>query len=210
LYPALHVQFQIDADATGDALVLTHDVHAVMPVLSAYVFAGQSMHVEFPYTDLYLPSAHCTQSGPNAPVYPGLQKHAVSAVAPESEYEFAGHDGHSQFPVRFLKLPGAHCSHWLAVAPVYPGMHPQSWILPLPGGANEYSGHGEQTGLPSGEYSVALQLKHVSLLIAPMFSEYMPVVQLEHARCANRGLYVPCGHSAHSSPACRKPTLHWQ
>jgi hypothetical protein len=118
LYPALHVQFQIDTDATGDALVLTHDVHAVIPVLSAYVFAGQSMHVEFPYSDLYLPSAHCTQSGPNAPVYPGLQKHAVRAVAPGSEYEFGEHDWHNQFPVMFLKLPGAHFSHRLAVVPV--------------------------------------------------------------------------------------------
>jgi hypothetical protein len=44
LYPAVHVQFQIDTDATGDALVFTHDVHTVIPVRSAYVFAGQSVH----------------------------------------------------------------------------------------------------------------------------------------------------------------------
>jgi len=48
LYPALHVQFQIDTDATGDALVFTHDVHTVIPVRSAYVFAGQSVHAEDP------------------------------------------------------------------------------------------------------------------------------------------------------------------
>jgi hypothetical protein len=45
LYPALHEQFQTDTDAAGDALLFTHDVHAVIPVLSAYVFAGQSVHV---------------------------------------------------------------------------------------------------------------------------------------------------------------------
>ncbi len=118
LYPALHVQFQIDTDAAADALVLAHDVHAVIAVLSAYVFVGQSIQADEPYTDLYLPSAHCTQSGPNAPVYPGLQKHAVRAVAPGSEYEFGEHDWHNQFPVMFLKLPGAHFSHRLAVVPV--------------------------------------------------------------------------------------------
>jgi hypothetical protein len=83
LYPALHEQFQTDTDATGDALLFTHDVHAVIPVLSAYVFAGQSVHAAEPYADLYLPSAQATQSGPYAPVYPGLQKQSVSAVIPE-------------------------------------------------------------------------------------------------------------------------------
>jgi hypothetical protein len=92
LYPALHVQFQIDVEATADALVFTHAEHTLMPVLSAYVFAGQSVHGDEPYTDLYFPSAHATHSGPYAPVYPGLQKQAVRAVAPESEYEFAEHD----------------------------------------------------------------------------------------------------------------------
>ena len=126
LYPALHVQFQIDVEATADALVFTHDEHTVMPVRSAYVFAGQSMHVELPYTDLYLPSAHATHSGPYVPVYPGLQKQSVRAVAQESEYEFAEHVSHRKFPVMFLNVPGAHFSHRLAEAPVYPIMHPQS------------------------------------------------------------------------------------
>jgi hypothetical protein len=93
-YPALHVQFQTDTAPTADALVFTHDVQTVCPVRSAYVFAGQSLHAADPYTDLYLPSTHATQSGPYAPVYPGLQKQAVSAVAPESEYEFTGHVSH--------------------------------------------------------------------------------------------------------------------
>jgi hypothetical protein len=88
-------------------------------------------------------------------VYPGLQKQAVSAVAPEREYEFGEHDWHSQFPVMFLKLPGAHFSHRLAVAPVYPNVHPQSWILLLPAGATEFGGHGWHSALPSGEYSVS-------------------------------------------------------
>jgi hypothetical protein len=38
----------MDTDATGDALVLTHDVHTVIPVPSAYVFTGQSVHAEDP------------------------------------------------------------------------------------------------------------------------------------------------------------------
>jgi hypothetical protein len=58
LYPTLQTQSHIDTDAAADALVLTHDVYAVIPVLSAYVFAGQSIQVDEPYTDLYLPSAH--------------------------------------------------------------------------------------------------------------------------------------------------------
>jgi len=85
------VQFQTDTDATADALVFAHAVHTVIPVLSAYVLTGQSVHAAEPYADLYLPSAHATQSGPYAPVYPGLQKHAVSAVAPAREYEFTEH-----------------------------------------------------------------------------------------------------------------------
>jgi hypothetical protein len=88
----------------------------------------------------------------------------------------------------FLKLPGAHFSHRLSVGPVYPSVHPQSWILLLLAGATEFGGHGWQSGLPSGEYSVSLQLEHVSLLVAPKFSEYVPTVQFEHASCASRGL----------------------
>jgi hypothetical protein len=91
LYPALHVQFQTEIEASTDALVFTHDLQTVWPVKSAYVFAGQSVHAEEPYADLYLPSAHATQNGPYAPVYPGLQKHAVSAVAAAREYEFTEH-----------------------------------------------------------------------------------------------------------------------
>jgi len=151
LYPALQLQSHIDTDATGDALVLAHDVHTVIPVLSAYVLAGQSTQADEPYPALYLPRAHATHSGPNAPVYPGLQKHCVSAVAPDSEYEFGEQDWHNQFPVMFLKRPGAHFAHWLAVAPVYPNVHPQSWILLLPAGATEFGGHDWQSGLPSGE-----------------------------------------------------------
>ena len=101
----------------------------------------------------------------------------------------------------FLKLPGAHCSHSLAVDPVYPNVHPQSWILLLPAGATEFGGHDWHSGLPSGEYSVSLQLKHVSLLTAPKFSEYVPTVQFEHASCASRGLKVPCRQAAQPSPS---------
>jgi hypothetical protein len=110
----------------------------------------------------------------------------------------------------FLYLPGAHFTHRLAEAPVYPTTHPQSWIRPLRGGATEFGGHGRHTGLPSGEYSVEPQLAHVSLLVAPKFSEYVPTVQFEHASCASRGLYVPGRHCVQPSPSCRKPTLHWQ
>ena len=99
-----------------------------------------------------------------------------------------------------LKPPGAHFSHWLAVAPVYPNVHPHCWILLLPAGATEFGGHDWHSGLPSGEYSVSLQLKHVSLLVAPKFSEYMPTVQFEHAVCASRGLNVPPGHASQPSP----------
>jgi len=110
----------------------------------------------------------------------------------------------------FLKLPGAHFSHRLSVGPVYPNVHPQSWILLLAAGATEFGGHGLHSGLPSGEYSVSLQLRHVSLLVAPKFSEYVPTVQFEQAICASRGLYVPCWHAAHAAPSCMKPLLHWQ
>jgi hypothetical protein len=172
-YPALHVQFQMLVAPVRAALVDTHAVHTIIPSSSAYVFAGQSVHPDEldadadPDADLYLPIAHPTHSGPYAPVKPALQKHAVKLVAAGSEYEFAEHDSHSQFPVMFLYLPGAHFVHRLADAPVYPGMHPQSWILLLPAAATEYGGHDWQIGLPSGEYSVALQLAHVSLLTAP-------------------------------------------
>ena len=83
-------------------------------------------------------------------------------------------------------------------------------MRPLRAGATEFAGHGRHSGLPSGEYSVALQLAHVSLLVAPKFSEYVPTVQFEHAICASRGLYVPGRHSAQPSPVWLKPTLHWQ
>ena len=67
-YPALQMQSKMDTEATADALVLTHAVHTVMPVQFAYVFAGQSVHAEDPWNDLYLPSAQAAHSGPNAPV----------------------------------------------------------------------------------------------------------------------------------------------
>jgi hypothetical protein len=210
LYPALHVQLQIDTEPTGDALPVTHAVHTVMLSRSAYVFAGQSVHADELDPDLYFPIAHPTHSGPYAPVKPALQKHSVKLVAADNEYEFAGHDSHSQFPVMFLYLPGSHCVHRLAVLPVYPGMHPQSWILLLFAGATEYGGHDWHTGLPSGEYSVALQLAHVSLLVAAKFSEYVPTVQFEHATSASRGLNVPGTQAAHASSSCINPTLHWQ
>ena len=62
------MQSKMDTEATADALVLTHAVHTVMPVQFAYVFAGQSVHAEDPWNDLYLPSAQAAQSGPKAPV----------------------------------------------------------------------------------------------------------------------------------------------
>ena len=67
-YPALQMQSPLDTDAAGEPLVLAQDVHTVIPVLSAYVLAGQSVHAEEPATDLYLPSAQPAHSGPNAPV----------------------------------------------------------------------------------------------------------------------------------------------
>jgi hypothetical protein len=96
------------------------------------------------------------------------------------------------------------------VVPVYPNVHPQSWIRPLRAGATEYGGHARHSGLPSGEYSVSAQLRHVSLLVAPKFSEYVPTVQFEHAICASRGLNFPCRHAAQASPWCMNPVLHWQ
>jgi hypothetical protein len=60
----LHVQFQIDAEPTGEALVATHEVHTVMPCRSAYVFAGQSVHADEFDPALYFPMAQPTQNGP--------------------------------------------------------------------------------------------------------------------------------------------------
>ena len=96
------------------------------------------------------------------------------------------------------------------MGPVYPNVQLQSWILLLPAGATEFGGHDWHRGLPSGEYSVASQLAHVSLLSAPKFSEYVPTVQFEHAVCASRGLNVPCWHAAQPSPSWMNPVLHWQ
>ena len=200
-YPALHVQLKMLVAPVRAALVGTHAVHTVMPSRSAYVFTGHSVQADEFAPDLYLPIAHPLQNGPYAPVKPALQKHCVKLVAAGSEYVFAGHDSHSQFPVMFLYIPGAHFVHRTAEAPVYPGMHPQSWIRLLPGGATEYGGHDWQTGLPSGEYSVSLQLAHVSLLVAAKLSEYVPTVQFEHASCASRGLNVPGTHASQSSPS---------
>jgi hypothetical protein len=199
----LHVQLKTVVEPTAAALAGTHAVQTSVPSRSAYVFAGQSVHPDEldPDPALYLPIAHPTHSGPYAPVKPALQKHAVKLVAAGSEYEFAEHDSHSQFPVMFLYLPGAHFVHRLADAPVYPGMHPQSWILLLPAAATEYGGHDWQIGLPSGEYSVPLQLAHVSLLVAAKCSEYVPTVQFEHAISASRGLNVPGTHASQPSPA---------
>jgi hypothetical protein len=156
----------MDVEPTGEALVATHEVQTVMPCRSAYVFDGQSVHADEFDPDLYFPMAQPTQNGPKAPVKPALQKHSVKFVAPGSVYEFGGQDWHKKFPLMSLNLPGAHFSHRLAVAPVYPTVHTQSWILLLLAGATEFGGHDWHTGLPSGEYSVALQLAHVSLLVA--------------------------------------------
>jgi hypothetical protein len=64
LYPALHVQFQMDTEPTGEALVGTHEVQTVMPCRSAYVLAGHSVHADEFDPDLYFPMAQPTQNGP--------------------------------------------------------------------------------------------------------------------------------------------------
>ena len=67
VYPALHVQFQIDVEPFAEALVDAHAVHTENPTLSAYVFAGHSWHADVPGTALYLPMSHAVQAAPFGP-----------------------------------------------------------------------------------------------------------------------------------------------
>jgi hypothetical protein len=134
LYPALHVQFQIDGELTGACELDEHGLQCavdVAPRVSWYVFAGQSMHADEPVADLYFPGTHAAHSDPFAPVYPALQMQSVELVALESEYEFAEHPTHS----------GPY-------APKKPALQKQAVRLVAPESECEFPEHGWQSQFP--------------------------------------------------------------
>jgi hypothetical protein len=158
LYPALHVQFQTDTEPAADALVSTHAEHTVRPVLSAYVFAAQSMHADEPVADLYFPGTHAAHSDPFAPVYPALQMQSVKLVALESEYEFAEHPTHS----------GPY-------APKKPALQKQAVRLVAPESEYEFAEHDWQSQFPV----MFLKVPGAHCSQRPAFSPVYPYVQAQ-------------------------------
>jgi hypothetical protein len=166
VYPALHVQFQIDVEPFAEALVDTHAVQAEKPTLSEYVFAGHSWHADAPGTALYLPSSHAVHGSPLGPLNPTMQKQSPTFTLPSGDDVYAGHMLHAHDPVVSLYLPTSHLTQGPPPGPVYPTSQAQSTIRPIPGSAAELGGHSSQSTLPSGDHSPAGHDRHVSFAAA--------------------------------------------
>ena len=158
-----------------------HKAHALLPVLFEYAPAEHKTHalsLLAPATPEYVPATQFTHT-------------ADEFAATTTEYAPAGQETQAFEPVTVLYLPAAHAEHRPPLGPVYPVLHAQSVCDPLPGPVNELAGHKLQLGLPSGDHFPSGHDKHVSLPVAPKFTEYKPSEQLEHAVRPSWLLNVP-------------------
>ena len=197
--------------------MLGHITHALAPAVLEYVPVGHKTHVfglVAPTAPEYAPAGHGTHVfelfAPVAPEYvPATQlRHAL---APAAEYFPAGHKihtaeelapavpeycpdrqlTHAPVPVTVLYCPAGHAVHGPPFGPVYPASHTQLVSSPLFAGAREFTGHRLQFALPSGDHWPSGHGRHVSLTVAPKFSEYSPTEQLEHAERPSWLFHVP-------------------
>jgi len=188
VYPALHVQFQIDVEPLGDALVDTHAVHAIEPV-AEYVFSGHSSHADSPDTALYRPAAHAVQAPPSAPMNPGGQVQFKSLTLAGAEVEYVGHAVHGEVLVVFLYLPTAHCAHGPFTAPVYPTLHSHN-VAPI---------------------FDSLDGTHATHAVNPTLPEYVFAAHSEQFDEPEIGLYSPAAHAVQASPSDPlNPGMHEQ
>jgi hypothetical protein len=81
--------------------------------------------------------------------------------------------------------------------------------LYVPAAAREFAGHKLQFGLPSNDHCPSGHVRHVSLPIAPKFTEYMPTEQFEHAVRPSWLFHVPRSQIRHVDmpAACAYPGL---
>ena len=179
VYPALHVQAEIEVEPFGDPLDDAHRVHSENPAKSEYVFTGQSGHADVPGNALNLPAAHSTHAraytasyvpvASSTCVYPALQTQLVMFGAAAGDCLPPAHVTHAAGPVTFLYLPATQATQTSPVFPVYPAAQ-------------------EHSALPLADTLFAWQLRHAD----------DPDIRL----------YVPAGHAVQLVPTPVKPALH--
>lgn len=155
--------------------------------------AGHCVHSALPVVFLYVPATHAVQRDP---VYPALHgtTHSLSNVLPAAEVLDAGQFVHSVLPLTDLYLPTSHCMHGPPASPVAPALQVQSYTVSLRACELAYSGQSWQA----------------SAVTAASDSEYLPAAQATHCEFADKFLYIPAGHCAHSVLFPEYPGLHTQ
>ena len=156
------------------------------------------------------PDGHTAHTlAPSAAYVPATHgAHTLAFVAPGTpENAPAAHGTHAPAPGASLYRPAAHSAQTPPFAPVYPASHAQLLTNPLDAGAREFTGHRLQFALPSGDHCPNTHGRHVSLPVAPKFSEYSPTEQFEHAERPSWLFHVPRSQIRHvcAPAACAYP-----
>lgn len=179
VYPALHVQAEIEVEPFGEPLDDAHRVHSENPAKSEYVFTGHSRHADVPGNALNLPTAHSTHARAYVASYvhvasstcvcPALQTQLVMFGDAAGDCLPPAHVTHAAGPVESLYFPATQATQTSPVFPVYPGLHAHS-ALPL--------------------------------------ADTLFAWHVRHADDPDIRLYVPAGHAVQLVPTPVKPALH--
>ena len=121
--------------------------------------------------------------------------------------KFVAQAGHAVAPTTSEYVPDGHETQGPPFGPKYFASQTQLLSNPLDAGAREFTGHRLQFALPSGDHCPNTHGRHVSLPVAPKFSEYSPTEQFEHAERPSWLFHVPRSQIRHvSAPAaCAYP-----
>ena len=172
-------------------------VHITLPALE-FELSGHTVQATLPVVALYVPTAHAVHATPSAPVYRGLQEHAVTDPLPAAEVEFVGHATHVPALLAAGTLEYVSAAHFVhVVEPATLEYDPAVQLVHALAAAFEYA--------PAG------QMLHTLALLAAGTFEYVPAVQLVHNELPVIFLNFPGTQAVQTPPSGPVyPVLHKQ
>lgn len=164
-----------------------------------FELSGQGRQPPLPVVALYVPAAHAVQATPSAPVYPGLQEHAVTDPLPAAEVELNGHATH------VLALDAAGTAEYMSAAHLVHVVDPDTSEYDPAEQLVHAVDPGTRENVPAGQ-----RLQTLALLAADTF-EYAPAEQFVHDALPLLFLNLPVIHAEQAPPSGPVyPVLHLQ